>query len=517
MGKILMEHETNQLLGQLHINEVLEYDESIPILTEFMDAEVNELSPQLWHLESDTYILIIDFNSKTYKHLTKPYEDIESEGFIFNFHGEVIGEISQNQSFKNLQEEYNIKLNIGKSLTTGDIHYWEFANTNNKNYNIIIEGKPTKSKYHLTLNFIAELSKHNIPSIVIDTNNNFKDLDDLIPDKVSHGVIINSREKEHPDNKELVNANIVDKVTEKYKDLDDDVYKRVVEKASHKTFNTNKNVKKTNPKLPFNPFKKYKIYSANGFTEEDNSSVARRFIRMIHNIYPDMAADALNELYFITIKSLEKYRNLNLSYLKNELDMIKADGILDSLKSLFEDEPFANGGKYDWSYLNEFTGKVKIIDLSPYSQSTQKFIYEVILYDLYNFKITEGFFDFPFFAVLDNSENINFMPHSIINEVLVKGREYGFSIALLIDGENNIKTLNRLNTVEDRIYFRPQEKSVDYIADLLENLDKRGKSWRDDLLNLEDDECIISLTNNRDNNDENSSNNKMPVHLRLNY
>ena len=149
MGKILMEHETNQLLGQLHINEVLEYDESIPILTEFMDAEVNELSPQLWHLESDTYILIIDFNSKTYKHLTKPYEDIESEGFIFNFHGEVIGEISQNQSFKNLQEEYNIKLNIGKSLTTGDIHYWEFANTNNKNYNDKLFDSKKNPSWHL--------------------------------------------------------------------------------------------------------------------------------------------------------------------------------------------------------------------------------------------------------------------------------------------------------------------------------------------------------------------------------
>ena len=136
-----MENETNQLLKSLHINEQLNYDESIPILENFSDSEVYELSPQIWHLENDTYILIIDFNSKTYKHLTKPYEDIESEGFIFNFHGEMIGEISKNKSIKNSQEGYNIKLPVGKSILTNEEYYWKFANTDLKNYNIIIDGK----------------------------------------------------------------------------------------------------------------------------------------------------------------------------------------------------------------------------------------------------------------------------------------------------------------------------------------------------------------------------------------
>ena len=203
-----------------------------------------------------------------------------------------------------------------------------------------------------------------------------------------------------------------------------------------------------------------------------------------------MSSDELNELYFICLKSLEKYRNLNLSQLQNELNILKADNILSSLQDLFEDEPFTKGGKYDWSFLNDYTGKVKIIDLSPYEESTQKFIYDIILYDLYNFKISEGFFDFPFFAVLDNSQNINFSSNSIINKILVKGKEYGFSIALVIDDESKIKT-SSLNTIEDRIYFASDDDSVDAIIKLLDSIDDGGKSWKEDLLNLDEDKCIL--------------------------
>ena len=302
------------------------------------------------------------------------------------------------------------------------------------------------------------------------------------------GIVINPRQTNKPDNKEYVNANIVDKVTEKYKVLDSDVYKKVLKKASHKSFNTNKNTKKFNPKLPFNPFKKYPVYSSKTYKLEDNTSVARRFIKIIDNIFSDLSSDELNELYFICLKSLEKYRNLNLSQLQNELNILKADNILSSLQDLFEDEPFTKGGKYDWSFLNDYTGKVKIIDLSPYEESTQKFIYDIILYDLYNFKITEGFFDFPFFTVLDNSQNINFSDNSIINKLLVKGKEYGFSFAFLTE---NIETIKSLNSVEDRIYFTPNDNSLDYIVKLLDSIDD-GKSWKEDLLNLDDDECIIS-------------------------
>ena len=407
------------------------------------------------------------------------YNQQDVDGFIV---------YSENQSIKNSQEGYNIKLPVGKSILTNEEYYWKFANTDLKNYNIIIDGKYSSKKYSLLENFIIKLSKYNIPSIIIDTNNNFQNLDNLIPDKVSRGIVINPRQTNKPDNKEYVNANIVDKVTEKYKVLDSDVYKKVLKKASHKSFNTNKNTKKFNPKLPFNPFKKYPVYSSKTYKLEDNTSVARRFIKIIDNIFSDLSSDELNELYFICLKSLEKYRNLNLSQLQNELNILKADNILSSLQDLFEDEPFTKGGKYDWSFLNDYTGKVKIIDLSPYEESTQKFIYDIILYDLYNFKITEGFFDFPFFTVLDNSQNINFSDNSIINKLLVKGKEYGFSFAFLTE---NIETIKSLNSVEDRIYFTPNDNSLDYIVKLLDSIDD-GKSWKEDLLNLDDDECIIS-------------------------
>ena len=118
----------------------------------------------------------------------------------------MIGEISKNQSIKNSQEGYNIKLPVGKSILTNEEYYWKFANTDLKNYNIIIDGKYSSKKYSLLENFIIKLSKYNIPSIIIDTNNNFQNLDNLIPDKVSRGIVINPRQTNKPDNKEYVNG-----------------------------------------------------------------------------------------------------------------------------------------------------------------------------------------------------------------------------------------------------------------------------------------------------------------------
>ena len=78
--------------------------------------------------------------------------------------------------------------------------------------------------------------------------------------------------------------------------------------------------------------------------------------------------------------------------------------------------------------------------------------------------------------------------NELIHIVLVKGKEYGFSFAFLTE---NIETIKSLNSVEDRIYFTPNDNSLDYIVKLLDSIDD-GKSWKEDLLNLDDDECIIS-------------------------
>ena len=58
-------------------------------------------------------------------------------------------------------------------------------------------------------NFIIDLSNKNIPSVVIDANHNFDDLEELIPGKVSRSVKISAKSIEKPDNKDQINEKMV--------------------------------------------------------------------------------------------------------------------------------------------------------------------------------------------------------------------------------------------------------------------------------------------------------------------
>jgi len=109
-----MENETIELLHKLGINEELEYDESIPILSNYLSSKVKQLSQHLWQFENDTYILTIDFSNKTYENITKPYEDMPSEGYIFDFHGNVIDEIKAKEFRNNEDPIINVRPFIGK-------------------------------------------------------------------------------------------------------------------------------------------------------------------------------------------------------------------------------------------------------------------------------------------------------------------------------------------------------------------------------------------------------------------
>ncbi len=487
-----MENETIELLHKLGINEELEYDESIPILSNYLSSKVKQLSQHLWQFENDTYILTIDFSNKTYENITKPYEDMPSEGYIFDFHGNVIDEIKAKEFRNNEDPIINVRPFIGTVPGTDHNFYWEFGNPQLDNKNIILEGD-SPYKFELIKNFIIDLSNKNIPSVVIDANHNFDDLEELIPGKVSRSVKISAKSIEKPDNKDQINEKILKKVGEKYQDLPQEVYDNVMKVASKKSFNPNlNNDHKHKDKVNFNPFRRYLEYSEEGFVEESDSSVARRFVLTCFNIYPEIKSGVLKDLYIFTIKALAKHKNLNLKQLKNELKFEKADNIVDILNDLFEDDPFNNSGKFDWSYLNDLSGKVKIIDISSYKNSTQRFVYDVILNDLWNYRLMNGLWEFPFFIVLDDADNIDFSINSIMKTILDRGKEYGWSIAFLINGLLEENSFKMLNSIDDRIYFKSYANCIDSNYKSIKLLENSNKDWKNKLINLKEDESILT-------------------------
>lgn len=494
-----MENETVELLHKIGIDEELEYDESIPILSNYLSAKVKQLSKHIWQLENDTYILTIDFNNKTYENITKPYEDIPSEGYIFDFHGNVIDEVKSKEIIKE-DSSINVKPFIGFVPKTDYKFYWEFGNSELPNKNIILEGD-SPYKTELIKNFIIELSNNDVPIVVIDAHHNFDDLEEYLPDKVSRSIKVPFKSRIKPDNRDEINSKILEKVGEKYQDLPDDIFDDVMRVASKKSFNTQFNSQdKHKDQINFNPFRRYLEYSDEGFVEESDASVARRFVMTCFNVFPEIKGGILKNLYMFTIKALGKHRNLNLKILKDELKYEKADNIIDILADLFEDDPFHNSGKFDWSYLNELSGKVKVIDISNYKKTTQKFVYDVILNDLWNYRITNGLWEFPFFVVLDDADNLDYSFNSIVYTILKDGSDYGWSIGLLINNLLDINSFNMLKSVEERIYFKPYPNSLEANYQSITLLEDNRKDWKDKLANLKDNQCV--LTTHFLNNDE---------------
>ena len=65
-----------------------------------------------------------------------------------------------------------------------------------------------------------------------------------------------------------------------------------------------------------------------------------------------------------------------------------------------------------------------------------------------------GLWEFPFFIVLDDADNIDFSINSIMKTILDRGKEYGWSIAFLINGLLEENSFKMLNSIDDRIYFK---------------------------------------------------------------
>lgn len=430
-----MENETTLLLKKIGIEEDLEFNETIPILKNYINIKFKEIEDRIYKFEDELYILIIDFNKRQYSNFLKPMEGFGLEGWVFDFQGNVIKEVSI-ENEESIEDNYylkDIRPLLGTASGSNYKFYWEYGNPNFESQNIIIEGRISPCKYCLVQNLIVDLSYNNIPSFVIDCNGKFNYLKDNLGNKYS------------------------------------------------------KNIRK----IPFNPFKKFLRYSENDFVEEDNSHVAQRFISWCHQSFKSLEPKELGLIYITLIKSLQKYKHLNLNKLKEELYHDDGYKIVEKMGDLFDDDPFNGGATFDWSYLNDFSGKVKLVDLSPYSKITQKFVYDVILNDLWNYKLMEGLWEFPFFAVLDNAENINIRQNTIASKIIKKGNEYGWSMAFIIQDELEKASLKELNNITDRIYFSPSSNTFNKISENISNLDDSKKNWKDKLSNLKENQCIL--------------------------
>ncbi len=261
-----------------------------------------------------------------------------------------------------------------------------------------------KGKYGFIQNLVLQLSQYDVPTIIIDTEDNFT----------------------------------TKNLNEDFKDsLEGNLYKAVVKAIG----------------FPLNPFKKYKKEIDGRFIDEDERDIAYRFVNVIGSVY-DLTVNESDSIQKAVLDGLRNGDDFNFEDLEEKLlsqSSMASHSALARLMELFENNPFDSSSQYNWTYLDNLKGTVNIIQLGGFSTEIQKIILEFILWDLWYYKLS-GNKDNPF-AVLMDYDFIDFGLDSVASLVLSEGGSYGWSLWL-----DNCPCLE--NKVFNKIEFKPDNSAL---------------------------------------------------------
>lgn len=327
--------------------------------------------------------------------------------------------------------------------------YWEFGNKGLSNRHMLITGKSGQGKTYFIQCALKELIDQQVPSIIIDYTEGFK-----------------SSQLE-PEFKKYVGDRLQQYLVAK-------------------------------DKFPLNPFEKWKKeLDDDYYVDEDYVDVAERFKSVIGAVYSDLGAQQLNSIYQAVIRGLERYNGkLNLRAFRDELSEDKssyAQTALAQLNLLIDKNPFEINKEFDWSKLDKEGGKIFIIQLTGFTKDVQKIITEIILWDLWNYKLQNGSKEKPFVVVLDEAQNLNFKDNSPSTRILTEGRKFGWSAwfaTQFLKGQMDKATISRLQNSGQKIYFAQTEEEAISMASALAADNEERKLWTKKLINLEKGNCI---------------------------
>ena len=261
-----------------------------------------------------------------------------------------------------------------------------------------------KGKYEFIQDLVMQLSQYDVPTIIIDTEDNFT----------------------------------TKNLNEDFKDsLEGNLYKAVVKAIG----------------FPLNPFKKYKKEIDGRFIDEDERDIAYRFVNVIGSVY-DLTVNESDSIQKAVLEGLRNGDDFNFEDLEEKLlsqSSMASHSALARLMELFENNPFDSSSQYNWTYLDNLKGTVNIIQLGGFSTEIQKIILEFILWDLWYYKLS-GNKDNPF-AVLMDYDFIDFGLDSVASLVLSEGGSYGWSLWL-----DNCPGLE--DKVFNKIEFKPDNSAL---------------------------------------------------------
>ena len=340
----------------------------------------------------------------------------------------------------------NIRVNIGNDRYSQNV-FWEFGNSKLANRHLLITGTSGQGKTYCIQSMLYELTKFNVPSVIIDYTNGF------IKDKLE--------------------KNFVEKMGNKLK-------QRIVKLDN----------------VPINPFVMFEQDYGDGVLRLENSvDVANRLKSIFSHVYK-FGEQQESVIYDAVKGGLEKYGNkMNMSLFKEELENINnkySNSVLSKLKPFLDSVKFDSEDNLDWQkiiYPEE--SQCYIFQLTGYDRDIQLVIAEILLWDLWNYSYKFGRKDKPFVVVLDEAQNLSHKKGSPTEKILTEGRKFGWSACLATQSLQilNDEEISRLLQSAVKVYFKPIETELVKMAKQLDI--KNYNNWFEQLKKLEKSQCIV--------------------------
>ncbi|WP_085524488.1 DNA phosphorothioation-dependent restriction protein DptH [Tuberibacillus sp. Marseille-P3662] len=344
----------------------------------------------------------------------------------------------------------NQRVLIGKAANSNRNIYWEYGNKGLANRHLLISGKSGQGKTYFMQCLLLELSKRQLPSIVID---------------YTEGFLPNQLEQEFTDY------------------LDHQLKQTVV----------------FNEQFPINPFKKNHRDIGGITLPESNTDVAERIKSVFAAVYKSLGIQQLNAIYETTLSGLEKYGDsMSLTKLRDELEANNssyAKTTLSQIRPLIDRNPFNHENTINWDEIIKSVGDVYIIQLTGYPRDVQLMITEFILWDLWNYSVRFGDKNNPINVVMDEAQNLDHTENSPSAKILTEGRKFGWSgwyATQFLKSQLELDELARLQNSSQKVYFAPPEQEVSSIASSISNDKNEKKKWEAELSGLKKGQCIVN-------------------------
>ena len=181
--------------------------------------------------------------------------------------------------------------------------------------------------------------------------------------------------------------------------------------------------------------------------------------------------------------------NMIKAMLTNENSKL-AKTILYKMNPLFDGNYFY--GYSDYALLG-VDKPIKLIQMQSVSYGVKRMLTDILLWSIWSSAVQTGLKENPIFIVIDEFQNANMSASSPLYKILCEGRKFNINLILatqFIQGKFSSGIETAIDQIGNKIFFRPPDKEIKFIAYELAENTQSSKQWEEQLKALRKGEAI---------------------------